>query len=125
MAKKKEPRYECIAYLSVEAALDKVDRLEDKQLKYIKEYAKAHNILIVGVMRRHGFSMNDVFRNFRQIAHLIEKKRVEGVIVAGMQYVSSDLEDAYYKIGMIKAAGGQFVTVDEGNLGMDIVMEER
>ncbi|MBP3663635.1 MAG: recombinase family protein [Tyzzerella sp.] len=125
MAKKKDPRYECIAYLSVEAELDKVDRLEDKQLKYIKEYAKAHNILIVGVMRRHGFSMNDVFRNFRQIAHLIGKKRVEGVIVAGMQYVSSDLEDAYYKIGMIKAAGGQFVTVDEGNLGMDIVMEER
>lgn len=125
MAKKKNPRYECIAYLSVEAELDKVDRLEDKQLKYIKEYAKAHNILIVGVMRRHGFSMNDVFRNFRQIAHLIGKKRVEGVIVAGMQYVSSDLEDAYYKIGMIKTAGGQFVTVDEGNLGMDIVMEER
>lgn len=125
MAKKKEPRYECIAYLSVEAELDKVDRLEDKQLKYIKEYAKAHNILIVGVMRRHGFSMNDVFRNFRQIAHLIGKKRVEGVIIAGMQYVSSDLEDAYYKIGMIKAAGGQFITVDEGNLGMDIVMEER
>lgn len=125
MAKKKEPRYECIAYLSVEAELDKVDRLEDKQLKYIKEYAKAHNILIVGVIRRHGFSMNDVFRNFRQIAHLIGKKRVEGVIVAGMQYVSSDLEDAYYKIGMIKAAGGQFITVDEGNLGMDIVMEER
>ncbi len=125
MAKKKDLRYECIAYLSVEAELDKVDRLEDKQLKYIKEYAKAHNILIVGVMRRHGFSMNDVFRNFRQIAHLIGKKRVEGVIVAGMQYVSSDLEDAYYKIGMIKAAGGQFITVDEGNLGMDIVMEER
>lgn len=125
MAKKKDLRYECIAYLSVEAELDKVDRLEDKQLKYIKEYAKAHNILIVGVMRRHGFSMNDVFRNFRQIAYLIGKKRVEGVIVAGMQYVSSDLEDAYYKIGMIKAAGGQFITVDEGNLGMDIVMEER
>ncbi len=125
MAKKKEPRYECIAYLSVEAELDKVDRLEDKQLKYIKEYAKAHNILIVGVIRRHGFSMNDVFRNFRQIAHLIGKKRVEGVIVAGMQYVSSDLEDAYYKVGMIKAAGGQFITVDEGNLGMDIVMEGR
>ena len=125
MAKKKEPRYECIAYLSVEAELDKVDRLEDKQLKYIKEYAKAHNILVVGVIRRHGFSMNDVFRNFRQIAHLIGKKRVEGVIVAGMQYVSSDLEDAYYKVGMIKAAGGQFITVDEGNLGMDIVMEER
>ena len=37
MAKKKDLRYECIAYLSVEAEKDKVDRLEDKQLKYIKE----------------------------------------------------------------------------------------
>ena len=55
MAKKIEPRYECIAYLSVEADLNVVDRLENKQLKYIKEYAKAHNIKVVGVMRRHGF----------------------------------------------------------------------
>ncbi len=124
MAKRREPRYECIAYLSVDAPLDKVDRLEDKQLKYIREYAKAHNILIVGIMRRHGFSMNDVYRNFRQIVSLIGKKRVEGVIIAGMKYVSADMEDAYYKIGMVKAAGGQFITVDEGNLGMDIVMEE-
>ena len=36
MAKKIEPRYECIAYLSVEADLNVVDRLENKQLKYIK-----------------------------------------------------------------------------------------
>lgn len=125
MAKRIEARYECIAYLSVEADLNVVDRLEDKQLKYIKEYAKAHNIKVVGVMRRHGFCMNDVFRNFKQIALLIGKKRVQGVIVAGMKYVSSDIEDAYGKIGMVKAAGGQFITVDEGNLGMNIVMEEK
>ena len=124
MAKKKEPRFECIAYLSVVADLDKVDRLEDKQLKYIREYAKAHNILIVGIMRRHGFAMYDVLRNFKNIASLIGKKRVDGVIAAGMKYVSSDIEDAYYKVGIIKAAGGQFITVDEGNLGMNIVMEE-
>ena len=83
------------------------------------------NIKVVGVMRRHGFCMNDVFRNFKQIALLIGKKRVQGVIVAGMKYVSSDIEDAYSKIGMVKAAGGQFITVDEGNLGMNIVMEEK
>ena len=54
MTKRIEPRYECIAYLSVEADLNVVDRLEDKQLKYIKEYAnliKKNNKLIkkVGV----------------------------------------------------------------------------
>lgn len=124
MAKKKEPQYECIAYLSVEADFDHVDKLENKQLKYIKEYAKAHNIKIVGIMRRHGFSMNDVLRNFRQITNYIRKKQVDGVIIAGMKFVSSDMPDAYFKIGMVKAAGGQIITVDEGNLGMNIVMEE-
>lgn len=124
MAKKKEPQYECIAYLSVEADLNHVDRLENKQLKYIKEYAKAHNIRIVGIMRRHGFSMNDVLRNFRQITTYIRKKQIDGVIMAGMKFVSSDMTDAYFKIGMVKAAGGQIITVDEGNLSMNIVMEE-
>lgn len=124
MAKKKEPQYECIAYLFVEADLNHVDRLENKQLKYIKEYAKAHNIKIVGIMRRHGFSMNDVLRNFRQITTYIRKKQIDGVIMAGMKFVSSDMTDAYFKIGMVKAAGGQIITVDEGNLGMNIVMEE-
>lgn len=123
MAKKIEPRYECIAYLSVEADLDSVERLEEKQLRYIREYAKAHNIKIVGVMRRHGFGMTDVTKNFRQMALLIQKKQVDGVIIAGMKFVSTGMEDAYYKVGMIKAAGGQMITVDEGNLGMKVVME--
>ncbi len=124
MAKKKEPQYECIAYLSVEADLEHVDRLENKQLKYIKEYSKAHNIKIVGIMRRHGFSMNDVLRNFKQITTYIRKKQLDGVVMAGMRFVSSDMMDAYFKIGMVKAVGGQIITVDEGNLGMNIVMEE-
>lgn len=124
MAKKKEPQYECIAYLSVEADLEHVDRLENKQLKYIKEYSKAHNIKIVGIMRRHGFSMNDVLRNFKQITTYIRKKQLDGVVMAGMKFVSSDMTDAYFKIGMVKAVGGQIITVDEGNLGMNIVMEE-
>lgn len=68
--------------------------------------------------------MKDIFRNFNQIVVYIKKKQVDGVIVAGMKYVSSSIEDAYFKIGMIKAVGGQIITVDEGNLGMNIVMEE-
>ena len=35
--KKKRKIYECIEYLSVAAPLEKVDYLEDKQSKYIRE----------------------------------------------------------------------------------------
>ncbi len=68
--------------------------------------------------------MNDVLRNFKQITTYIRKKQLDGVVMAGMRFVSSDMMDAYFKIGMAKAAGGQIITVDEGNLGMNIVMEE-
>ena len=38
--RRKKKTIECIEYLSVDAPLDKVDRLEDKQSKYIHEYVK-------------------------------------------------------------------------------------
>lgn len=44
--------------------------------------------------------------------------------MAGMKFVGSDMRDVYFKIGMVKAGGRRIITVDEGNLGMNIVMEE-
>ena len=40
LMRRKKKTIECIEYLSVSAPLDKVDRLEDKQSKYIHEYVK-------------------------------------------------------------------------------------
>lgn len=53
--RRKKKTIECIEYLSVSAPLDKVDRLEDKQSKYIHEYVKNKEYMIVGTERRHGF----------------------------------------------------------------------
>ena len=120
MSKKKCKVIECIEYLSVDAPLYKVNRLEDKQSRYIREYAKGNYVRIVGTIRRNGFSMNDVNRQWERIAQKIRKKQVDGVIVANMAVISRDLPDAYWKVGKIKEAGGFIVTVDEGRLGMDI-----
>lgn len=116
----KEERIECVAYLSVEAELDRVDRLEDKQLRYIREYAKAHNVKIVGVIRRHGFSFRDVNEQLEKIEAYIRKGQVQGLIVANMMAISRNVPEAYYKVGKICAAGGVIVTVDEGRLSMEI-----
>lgn len=120
MSKKKCKVIECIEYLSVDAPLDKVNRLEDKQSRYIREYAKANYVRIVGTIRRNGFSMNDVDRQWERITQTIRKKQVDGIIVANMAAVSRDLPEAYWKVGKIKEAGGFVVTVDEGRLEMDI-----
>lgn len=109
---------ECIEYLSVEAPLDKVEYLENKQSKYIREYAKNKEYRIVGTERRHGFSQNDVNRQWQKIVNLIRKKRVDGVIIANMASVAVSIPDAFYKVGQVVDAGGVIVTVDEGRLGM-------
>lgn len=82
--RRKKKTIECIEYLSVSAPLDIVDRLEDKQSKYIHEYVKNKEYMIVGTERRHGFSQNDVDRQWHQIVDKIRKKQVDGVIVANI-----------------------------------------
>ena len=118
--KKREPVIEVIAYLSTTGPLWETEKREEKQEGYIREYARAHNIEIVGIMRRNGLGQGDCNQQFEKIAQLIRQKRVEGVIVANMMAISLDIPDAYYKVGKIKAAGGTIITVDEGLLGMNV-----
>lgn len=118
--KKKEPRIECVAYLSVSGELQGIEKREKKQERYIREYANAHNIDIVGVIRRNGLGQMEVNRHIDSITQLIRKNKVEGIIVANMMAISADIPDAYYKVGKIRAAGGVIVTVDEGRLELGI-----
>lgn len=118
--RKKIRKTDCIEYLSVQAPLEKVNMLEDKQSRYIHDFAKRSEFHIVGKIRRNGFSQRDVDRQWMQIVNMIRKKQISGVVVANMAAVSSSLADAYYKVGLIIEAGGVVATVDEGRLDMHI-----
>ena len=118
--RKKIKKMDCIEYISVQAPLEKVNMLEDKQSRYIHDFAKRSEFHIVGKIRRNGFSQRDVDRQWMQIVNMIRKKQISGVVVANMAAVSSSLADAYYKVGLIIEAGGVVATVDEGRLDMHI-----
>ena len=118
--RKKIRKMDCIEYLSVQAPLEKVNMLEDKQSRYIHDFSKRSEFHIVGKIRRNGFSQRDVDRQWMQIVNMIRKKQISGVVVANMAAVSSSLADAYYKVGLIIEAGGVVATVDEGRLDMHI-----
>ena len=118
--RKKIRKMDCIEYLSVQAPLEKVNMLEDRQSRYIHDFAKRSEFHIVGKIRRNGFSQRDVDRQWMQIVNMIRKKQISGVVVANMAAVSSSLADAYYKVGLIIEAGGVVATVDEGRLDMHI-----
>ncbi len=111
---------EFIALLSTTGSLLGTEKREEKQEHYIRNYVKSQDIEIVGVVRRNGLSQGDLNLQFEKIAQMIRQKRVEGVIVVNMMAISTDIPDAYYKVGKIVDAGGCIVTVDEGNLGMGI-----
>lgn len=112
--------YECIMYLSTEGDIFKAGYREVKQEKYIREYAKAHGIVIAGSMHRDALGMKDVDNHFLRIAKLIAAKKVQGVIVANMNAVSRDMMDAYRKVGLINMAGGVIISVDEGLLKLNL-----
>jgi len=118
--RRKKKTIECIEYLSVDAPLDKVDRLEDKQSKYIHGYVKNKEYMIVGTERRHGFSQNDIDRQWQQIVNKIRKKQVDGVIVANMRAVTDNFVDAAKKIAQVQSAGGIVITVDDGQLSLNL-----
>lgn len=119
--RRKRKTIECIEYLSVEAPLKRVEYLEDKQSRYIREYARNKEYLIVGTVRRHGFSQRDADRQWDEIVDKIRRKKADGVILANMAAVSANLPDAYKKIGQVIDAGGIIVTVDEGRLAMNVI----
>lgn len=73
--RRKIKKMDCIEYLSVQAPLEKVNMLEDKQSKYIHEFVKRKEYSIVGKMRRNGFSQRDVDRQWNQIVNMIRKSK--------------------------------------------------
>lgn len=122
--KKKEAKLVCVAYLSTDGDINGVERREKKQLKYIVEYAKAHNIKIKNIYHRDVAGMADVNKHLQYMIGLIRKGEIDGIIVSRMMSISNDIPDAYKKVGMVYEAGGTMVTVDEGRLGFYIKVGE-
>ncbi len=125
MAKKKrEPKLRCIAYLSVNGDGHTMEKKEEKQLRYIKEYAKAHNIEIVKVAHRSILSQYEVNRHFNALVAKIRAGEIDGIITSHMLALSDGVADAYAKVGKVRAVGGHMVTVDEGELDMNLHLPE-
>ena len=120
MSKKKTKRINCFVYLATDADECTVEMKEKKQLRYIKEYAAAHNIHIVKVYHKDVLGQTVVNGHFRNILKKLENREADGILLANMGVISVGLADAYYTVGLVVASGGQMITVDEGNLSLNI-----
>lgn len=110
----------CIVYLATVADEDTVDRKEQKQLRYIREYAKAHQLQIVKVFHRSVLGQMDTNRHYQNIVRRIQSGEAEAILLANMGMISQSLPDAYGKVGQMLEAGGRVITVDEGELKFNL-----
>ena len=122
MKKKREKTINCFVYLSTEGDINGAEAREIKQLRYIREYAKAHNIIIRKVFHRDVLGQYDVNIHFMRLTRRIKNKEAEGLLLANMSSISTSIRDAYDKVGIINSVGGVIITVDEGRLTLPIKM---
>lgn len=117
---KEQMKMRCIAYLSTEGDLYSTEKCENKQLRYLNDYARAHNINICRIIRRNGMGQAMVNEHWRAVVGMIKKGVADGILIANTGAVSSSVPDSFLKIGQVHEAGGVVVSVDEGALSMPI-----
>lgn len=122
MRNRKEKTLRAVVYLSAKGNEKTVEQKEKDQLKYIREYAKAHNIQIVKIMHRSIMGNYVVNTHFQKMVNMVGKKDVEIILVSKISGIATNLEDAYRKIGKVIQSGGCIVTVDEGEMKLPIQM---
>ena len=106
----------CIVYISTVGDIQHVNQREQRQMKYISEYAKGNNIEVVKVMHRNVLGQLDVNRHFERIVQMISEGFADGILIANMQFVSKDIDDACRKIAKVSNVGGAIYSVDDGRL---------
>lgn len=122
MRNRKEKPLRAVVYLSAKGNEKTVEQKEKNQLKYIREYAKAHNIQIVKIMHRSIMGNYVVNTHFQKMVAMVGKKDVDIILVSKISGIATNLEDAYRKIGKVIQARGCIVTVDEGEMKLPIQM---
>ena len=112
----------CIAYLSSneESSFELAEMKENRQLRYINEYADVHGLIPMKIVRRGCFGPAVRNKLFQDCLYLMKQGKVSALLVANMDAISSGLADAYRKVGMVQEQGCRIISVDEGELRLDI-----
>ena len=124
-AKKKKQILEeipCIVFLATNEreSFDLAEFKENKQLNMINEYADAHGLVPIRIVRKGCMGQAVTNKIFNQCIERMHKGRARAILLARMEYISSCVADSYYKVGQVRENGFRIFTVDEGELSLGI-----
>lgn len=117
----------CIVFLSSSNrdSEEIAERRENKQLHYINEYADAHGLIPMKIVRRGCFApavCNDLFK---KCIYMMCAGKAQAILVANMECISTSEADSYYKVGLVRQHGFRLFSVDEGELKLELASERR
>ena len=121
-----KPEVRCVVILSSNETEDwqKAERKENKRLRRINEYADAHGLVPVKIVRRGCFGFIETRRLLDDVLKDMRRLKAEGVLVDNIMSISYGEADAYSKIGKIREAGYRVFSVFEGELKLKLHMPE-
>ena len=99
---------------------DKARKKEDKQLSYIKKYAKKHNLEPMEIVRRGCFGQYEMNRIFQNTIAKLKAGKADSILVVNVLSISTGVADAYLKAGKVAEAGFRLITVEDGELTFDL-----
>ena len=67
-------------------------------------------------MRRNVLGQLDVNKHFDRMVQMISEGFADGILIANMQFISKDIDDACRKIAKVSNVGGAIYSVDDGRL---------
>ena len=112
----------CIIFLATNErdSFDLAEIKENKQLRIINEYADAHGLVPVRIVRKGCMGPMVVNSMLKQCIQTMHKGRARAILVARMEYISTGVADSYYKIGLVRENGFRIFSVDEGELSLNL-----
>ena len=112
----------CIVLLATneKESFDLAEIKENKQLRIINEYADAHGLVPIRIVRKGCMGPVVVNSMLKQCIQTMHKGRARAILVARMEYISTGIADSYYKIGLVRENGLRIFSVDEGELSLKL-----
>lgn len=121
-AKRQQEEIRCIVFLSSDEndSFDLAEKKEDKQYRYIEEYADAHGLIPMKIVRRSCMGAMVTNQIFMRCISLMKAGKAEALLVANMKYITNSERDIYNKVGIVRENGFRVFTVDDGELKLEL-----
>ena len=98
-------------------------QIEDRQLKVINEYADAHNLIPIKIVRAGCTGV--IRRRFiiQKCLEMMKKGRPDAILLINMEFIADGIQDCYNKVGLVRSAGFRVFTVENGELSLGLPFE--